>query len=173
MDGVERACTHQFKSFVKIQSAFNVVNQTLHVAQGGMTFIEVVNVFRDAQLLQSQNTADTEQIFLLQTVFPISAIEGVGDVAVVLRVEVVVCVEQIEADAAHVGTPNGCMNLIVWEGHINDDLVAIFIEHTLNWQTVEILGIVVGNLLAVHRERLGEITIAIQETNGTHVDIAV
>ena len=41
MDGVERACTHQFKSFVKIQSAFNVVNQTLHVAQGGMTFIAV------------------------------------------------------------------------------------------------------------------------------------
>ena len=65
------------------------------------------------------------------------------------------------------------MNLIVWEGHIDDDLVAVFIEHTLNWQTVEILGIVVGNLLAVHRERLGEITIAIQETNGTHVDIAV
>ena len=38
---------------------------------------------------------------------------------------------------------------------------------------VEVLGFVVGDLLAIHRESLGEIAIAIKETHSGHVDAAV
>ena len=65
------------------------------------------------------------------------------------------------------------MNLIIHIGHVNNNGVAILVEHALDGQRVEVLSIVVSNLLAVHAERLLEVAVAIEEADGTHVNIAV
>ena len=170
---VERAGTNEFEGFGEVEAALYIVHEALHIAECGVAFVAVVNVLGDAQLLEGEHTTDTEQVFLLQTVFPVATIEGVGDTAVVLRVHFVVRVKQVELDTTHVHLPEGGIDGEVGVGHFHDNLIAVGIEHALNGQTVEILRFVVGNLLAVHRERLGEVTIAIEETNGAHVYVGV
>ena len=138
-----------------------------------MAFIAVVDILFDTQLFESEHTADTEQVFLLDAVFPVATIERVGNAAVKLRVHFVVRIEQVERDAAHVGTPQRSMNGEVGVGNINHHLVAVRVGYALNGQTVEVLRFVVGNLLTVHREGLGKVTVTVKETYGHHVDIAV
>ena len=65
------------------------------------------------------------------------------------------------------------MHLIVHIRNINDQRVAISIELTLNRQRVEVLGLVVGNLLTVHRKALSEIAETIEETYCAHVYIRI
>ena len=96
-----------------------------------------------------------------------------GDAAVVLRVHFVVRVKQVELDTTHVHLPERSINGEVGVGYFYDDLVAIGVEHALDGQTVEILCFVVGNLLAIHRKRLGEVTIAIEEADSAHIYVGV
>ena len=138
-----------------------------------MTLVAVVDVLLDTEFLQQQHTTNTEQDLLLQAVLPVAAVEGVRDGLVELRVELVVGVEQIKLHTAHVDTPHVCVNIIVCVRHIDDERIAVLIELALNGQGVEVLRLVVGNLLAVHREALGEVSKTIHETYGTHVDIRV
>ena len=84
-----------------------------------------------------------------------------GDVAVEFAVLLDVGIEEIEGDAAHISFPNGGVNDVVGERHINDDLVSVCIKHTLNRQHIEFLCFIVSYLLAVHRELLGEVTVAV------------
>ena len=171
--GVERRGTHEFEGFVERKAALHEVYETLHVAKGGVALVAVVNVFLNAELLQGEHTADTEEVLLLDTVFPVAAVEGVRNSAIVFRVQFIVGVEQVEGHAAYVGTPKGSVNHEVGIRHVDNHLVAVLVEHALNGQAVEVLSLVVGNLLAVHRERLREITIAVEETYGYHVHIAI
>ena len=173
VDGVEAGSTHEFHSFAEAVAFLHVVEQTLHVAEGGMAFVAVVDVLLDAELLQGEHATNAEEVLLLKAALPLTAVEGVGDVAVVLAVFLNVGVEEVEGDAAHVGFPDGGVDNVVGEGHVNDDLVAILIEHALNGQLVEVLCLVVGNLLAVHRESLCEVAIAIEETYATHIYVGV
>ena len=65
------------------------------------------------------------------------------------------------------------MNLIVGIGHIDHHRIAVFVELTLNRQRAEVLHIVVGNLLTVHRQALREVATTIEETDGAHIDVRV
>ena len=58
-----------------------------------MSFVAVIDIFLDAQLLQRQNTTDTEQDFLLQAVFPVTAIQLVSDGTVELAVHFIVSIK--------------------------------------------------------------------------------
>ena len=84
VDSVERRSTDELEGFTEVESALDVVYESLHVAEGGMTFVAVIDVFFDAEFLQGEHTTDAEQVFLLDAVFPVAAIEGVGDGAVKL-----------------------------------------------------------------------------------------
>ena len=174
MDGVKTAGTHQFHSLVEREMLLlDVVAQTLQVSQCGMALVAVVDVFLDAKLLQGQYATDTEQDFLLQTVLPVAAIEAVGDGLVVVAVHLVVGVEQIELDAAHIDTPYVRVYHIISIGHVNHHRLSVLVELALNGQMGEILCLILGNLLSVHRQALREIAEAIEEAHGHHVDITV
>ena len=138
-----------------------------------MTFIAVIDILLDTQFLQSKNTTDTEQNLLLQTVLPVTTIERVSDRTVELRVHIVVCIEQVKLNTPNVHTPYKCVYHIVAVRYINNNLIAILIELTLNRKRVEILCIVLSNLLAVHRKTLCEVTKAIEETYSTEVYVRV
>ena len=96
-----------------------------------------------------------------------------GDGAVELRVHLIVGVEQIELDAAHVDTPHVGVHHVVHIGHLNHHGVAILVELAHNGQTGKVLGLVVGYLLAVHRQALGEVAETVEEAHRAHVDIRV
>ena len=152
--GVERASTNEFESFVEVETTFHEVCETLEVGKCSVTFVAVINVFFDAELLEGEDTTDTEEIFLFHTVFPVTTIESVSDLTVELRVHLIVSVEQIERHTTHIDAPNECMNGESRERHVYHHLVAIGIEHAFNRHTVEVLCFIVSNLLTVHRERL-------------------
>ena len=50
---------------------------------------------------------------------------------------------------------------------------AVSLHYLSKGQCVEVLRFVIGNLLSVHRQRLGKVTVAIQETYCCQVDVAV
>ena len=96
-----------------------------------------------------------------------------GDGLVELRVHVVVGVEQVEGDATHVHSPHIGVHLIVHVGHVDHQWVAVFVVHTLDGERVELLCLVVGNLLSVDGQALGEIAKPVEKSHSAHVDIAV
>ena len=174
MHGVKTAGTHQFESLVEVQAVlFDVVTQALQVAESGVTLITMIDILLDAQLLQQQHTADTEQNLLLETVFPVTAVKSVGNGLVELGVHFVVGIKEIQFHATHIYTPHISVHLIVVVRHVNHQRITVLVKLTLNGQRTEVLRLVVGNLLAVHRQALGEVTETIEETYGAHVHIGV
>ena len=138
-----------------------------------MSLVAMINIFLNAQFLQRQNTANTQKNFLFEAIFPVATIEAMGDRTIEFGVHIVISVQQIEADAPHIGAPHQGMHMIVHIRHINYHLIAVGIEHTLNGQRIEILRIIFCNLLSVHAEALSEIAITIKEPHCTHIDIAI
>ena len=133
----------------------------------------MVDVFFDAKFLEHQHTSNAEQIFLFDAVFPIAAVKGMGDIAVAFLVKHIVGVHEIELHATYVYTKDCNMNCTPWERYFNEDLVAVFVEFANDRNTVEVLGLVVCNLLSVHGEALCEVSIAIEQADAAHVNIAV
>ena len=171
--GVERRSAYEFDGLVERESAFHIVADTLYVDKGCMSFVAVVYVFADAQTLECQHTADTQQDFLFEAVFPVATIKLMCDGAVELAVHVVVRIEQVKCDSAHIDTPYVGVYVVVQIGYVNHQVLSVLIEHLVDGQLSEVLGLVVGNLLSVHRQRLREVSIAVEETDGAEVDIAV
>ena len=133
----------------------------------------MIDIFLDAEFLQQQHTTDTKQDFLLQTVFPVAAIEAVGDGLVKVGVHLVVGIEQIELYTTDINTPHVGMHHIIGIRNIDHQRITILVELTLDGQRTEVLSFVVGNLLTVHRQALSEVAETIEETNGTHVNVRV
>ena len=75
VNGIERRSAYQLHSLIECQPLVYVVTETLQVAECSMTLIAVINLFLDAQLLQGEDTTDTQQNLLLETVLPITTIE--------------------------------------------------------------------------------------------------
>ena len=110
---------------------------------------------------------------MLQTILPVAAVESVSDGLVKLGVHLVVRIKQVELHTADINTPHIGMYLIVCIGNVNDQRVAVLVELTLNGQAAEVLSLVVGNLLTIHRQALCEVAETIEETNGTHIHVRV
>ena len=76
MNGIERRSANQLKSLVEVQAILlDVIAETLQVAESSMTLVAVINIFLDTKFLQSQDTANTQQDFLLQAILPVTTIE--------------------------------------------------------------------------------------------------
>ena len=133
----------------------------------------MVDIFLDTQLLQCQNTTDTKQDFLLQTIFPVATIKLVSDGTVEFAVHFVVRIQQVKRDASNVYAPYVSVYKVVQIRNVYHYLIAVLIQHTVDRQLTEVLSFVVGNLLTIHRESLCEVAIAIQETDCTKVNIAI
>ena len=138
-----------------------------------MSFVAVVDVFLDAESLEEQYSSHAEQYFLLQSVLPVAAVEGVCYRSVELGVELVVGVEQIEGHASNVDSPYVCVHVVVHVRHVDDERLSVFVELALDREGVEVLCVVVGDLLSVHAERLLEVSVSVQESYSAHVYVAV
>ncbi len=88
-------------------------------------------------------------------------------------VHVEVGIHQIELHATNIHTPYMRVDDTAGIRHFQDHRTAIFLHHLLDGELVEVLGLVVSHLLAIDRESLGEVTVAIEETDGSHIDTAV
>ena len=75
-----------------------------------MTLVAVVNILVYADRVQQTHTADAEQHLLFESVLPVSAVEVVGDGAILFPVQIVVGVEQVELRAADIAPPNTSRN---------------------------------------------------------------
>ena len=73
----------------------HVIDEPLEIKQRCMSLIAMIKIGLDAELVKHKHTAYTKEIFLLDTVLPVAAIELVGNLTVELRVTVEVSVEQI------------------------------------------------------------------------------
>ena len=138
-----------------------------------MSFVAVVNVLRDAEFFQGENATDTEQVFLLHAIFPVAAVEGVGDAAIVFGVHLVVGVEQVERNAAHIDAPDERMHRVIGERNVDNYLIAVFIKYALDGHAIKVLRFVIRNLLSVHRQGLAEIAVAVKETDSAHIYVRV
>ena len=76
VNSIERRSANQLESLVEVQAILlDVIAETLQVAECSMTLIAVINLLLDAEFLQSQDTTDTQQDFLLQAILPVTTIE--------------------------------------------------------------------------------------------------
>ena len=174
VDGVERRSAHHLQCLVEGQLlVLHIVNQSLQVEQRGMTLVAVIDVVLESQPLEQQHTADAQQVLLLDAVLPVAAIELVCDGPVILAVEVQVGVEQIELHSSDIDAPHVGIDYMSGIRHLQNHLLALCVQHRRDGQLHKVLRLVVGNLLPVHRECLGEVAIAIEESDGSHVDAAV
>ena len=173
--GVQRRGAYQLDGLVVGQTfGYYVVADALYVNQRCVAFVTVIYVFLDTQLLQGKDTADTEQDFLLQTVIPVAAVKLVSRWNGRTR-----CSSRCpyRADKGryglHVHSPKISMYVVIQVRNIDYNLLSVFVQYAVERQLAEVLGFVVGNLLSVHRQSLGEITVTVQETYGTQVYVAV
>ena len=174
MHRVQRRRTYEFKGLIERELPFlHIVNKALNVAECGMSFVAMVYILFDTEFLKHKNATNTQKILLLQTVFPITAIKRLCNIAVELGIHVVVGIEQIQCNSTNIYFPDISINSVIWERHFYNLLFPVFVEHFLNRQVFEILGFIVGYLLAVHGKALVEITVTIQETDSTHVNVRV
>ena len=150
MNRIERRSANNFESLLECEAFLDIVNKTLEVAESCVSLVAMIYLLCDTELLQSEDTTDTEKDFLLQTVLPVTTIEGVSDRTVIVRVHIVVSIEQIELHTTYVSLPYEGMNHIVHIRNINYHLIAVLIECTCDWQRSEVLSIIVCNLLTIH-----------------------
>ena len=173
MYSIQRRCTHQFDSLIVRQTFGYIVTDTLNIDQCCVSFVAMINIFLNTQLLQCQDATDTEQNFLFQTVFPVTAIKLVSDRTVEFTIHFIVRIQQIERDTSYIHTPYKRMNEIIQIRNIHNHLITILIHHALDRQLTEVLSFVVGNLLTIHRESLCKVTVTIQKTDCAKVYIAI
>ena len=138
-----------------------------------MAFVAVVYVFLYSQTVEHDNTPDTQHIFLFHTVFPIATIQLVCNRTVKFTILFKVGIHQIKLDAPDIDFPNICINNTSRERYFKYHRMSILIKNLLYGQLVKILWLIIGQLLPIHRQSLGEVTIAIKETYPCHVYIPV
>ena len=87
-------------------------------------------------IAQHQDTTDTQQVFLLHTVFPVAAIQLVSDGTVPFAVLGDISIHQVQRNTSNVHFPNICINDTsgIWD--FQHDRFSVFIghHHTLDAQ---------------------------------------
>ena len=130
MNSVKRRCAHYFESLLERESSLDIIHETLEVAECSVSLIAMIYLLVDAELLESKDTTDTKENLLLETVFPVTTIESVSDRAVILRVHVVVSIEEVESHTTHICLPYECVYHIIHIRHVNHYLITVLIEST-------------------------------------------
>ena len=151
----------------------DIVHESLHIDQRRVTLVAVINLLLDAEFVQEQDAADAQQVFLLHAVLPVAAVELMRNGAVPLAVFGQVCIHQIEGHTPDAHLPNMGVHRAPWVGHFEHKGLIRALHHLLKRQGVEVLRLIVGDLLAIHGQRLGEIAIAIEKADGRQIHAAV
>lgn len=119
------------------------------------------------------DTTDTEKHLLFQTVFAVASVKVVSYPAVFVPVAFKVGVEQVEVDTANSSLPNFSAEFTSGECNLDFHLFAVLVFNSGDGQHTEVLRNVFGNLVAVYRQSLAEISVAVEQANSAHIHIAV
>ena len=96
-----------------------------------------------------------------------------SDAAIIFGIHVEIGVHEVKFHSADVDSPDVGVNSSSGERHFKNHGLAIITEYLFDRQLIEVLGLIVGYLLAIQRESLGEVSMTIKETYGRHVDTTV
>ena len=152
MAGVEPAGAYNFECLLEREVfTFDKVEEALQSHKGSVSLVAMVNIFFDTQFVECNDTTHTEQNFLLDTVFPITSVELVGDLTVPFGVHLVVGVEKVEVDTPYSHFPEVCLDNTFRIRHFDNHRCAISVLDLRERQIGEILRLVVGNLLSFRR----------------------
>jgi hypothetical protein len=173
MAGIETGSSNDLFCLIEGESFFYEVDEALESHEGSVPLVAMVDILLDTEFLEGEHTTDTEHDLLLETVLIIATIELVGDRTIPLGVEFIIGIEQIEVHTTYSHLPEVSLDDTIGIGHLDNHIGAILFLDLGDGEVSEVLRLVVSDLLPLGRERLGEITIAIEEADGGHIDIAV
>ena len=107
------------------------VNKALQSHECSVAFVAMVNILFDTEFVECEYTTDAKHNLLLDTIFDITAIELVCNTAIPFRVEVIVCIKEIETDAPHFNLPKISINSSSRVRNVNCHRCAVVIEYLL------------------------------------------
>ena len=151
----------------------DALTQTLQTGEGGVALVVVIDLGMQAQRTQGAHAADAQQELLLQAVLPVATIELVRDLAVLGDVGLVVGVQQVEVGTADRDLPDAHGKRAAGHAHGNRLPGAVLVQHGRGGDLQEVLRLVVGHLVALRGEPLGEVAVAVQQADRDHVDVHV
>lgn len=154
----------RFQRAGEIQSLGNQFADTLEDEESRMPFVDVPDRGLEADGRQRACAADPEHDLLLDAHVAVAAVELVGNVAVGFGVVFEVGIEQVERDMPHARLPH--LDLDRPPRHLDTDGQRLVVaQDGRDWQIVEIDRVVVDELVAVRVDALGEIPLAVEETD--------
>ena len=138
-----------------------------------MALVAVVHLGVDPQLAEGADTAHAQQELLLEPVLPVAAVQVIGHLAVFGDVGLIVGVQQIQVRTAHFHLPHAGGNGAAREGHARGDPVALGVHDRRGRDLEEVLGVVVGHLVTLAGDDLGEVAEPVEEAHGDEVHVHV
>ena len=170
MGCIKAGSSHKFGSLIETElSRLHIFAKSLETCKCSVTFVVVINSWIESHRAEGPYATDTEKEFLLNPVFPVTAIKLMGNTAVFRCIVLKVGIEKNEVRTSYGNLPDTGV-------HLNLDRLpgSVFVEHRLCRDLEEVLRIVLGDLVAGRGKFLREVTITIKETyrNEIHVHIA-
>ncbi len=172
--GEHRGRRHRLQRLVELEAiALDQFAAAFQHHERGMAFVDVPHRGGQAQGAQGPYPADAEDDLLLYPGDDVAPVELVGDGAVGLLVLRQVAVEEEHADVAGLGLPHLEHDPAPGQGDEDVDLLAIVQPCRTDGQVTEIGRRVMGDLVAVAVDGLGEIALAVEHAHRHEGDAQV
>ena len=118
-----------------------------------------------SQGLERADAADAQHDLLLEAQFDVAAVQIVGDVLILLAVDLDVGVQQVQLDAAYVGAPDLGVNVAPGIGDSNQDGVALLISLQGERQVVKVIDRVALLLPAIRVQILVKVAFLVEQAH--------
>ena len=96
-----------------------------------------------------------------------------GDLTIPLAVHLVIGIQQVQVHTAYRYFPEISLHRATRIRNLYNHVRAVLLLHLRDRQVSEVLRLVVSDLLTFRRERLGEITVTVEETDCGHIHVAI
>ena len=169
--GEHRARPADLEGLVEAEPLLGVLPDALQAEEAGVALVGVEDLGRGVPAQRAEgphraHPADAEQQLLAQPVVAAAAVQPVGDLVQVGLVLLHVGVEQQQRDAADLGHPDLRGQLPArGQAHLHVHRRAGGVPEQLQGQAVRVVGRVPLGLPAVGRQRLGEVTVPVQQAD--------
>ena len=150
-----------------------VFTESLESGECGVALIAVIYLRIESESPEGAHTAHAEEQFLLEPVLPVSAVELVGYLPVILAVGLEVSVEEIEVGTSDSHFPYACDHLSSGEVDCGGEPVALRITCRLGRNLEEILSLISGLLLTLRGKYLVEVAVSVEEAHCDEVHVHV
>ncbi len=143
----------------------NHFTRQLQRQKRGVSFVQMKDVRRHAELSQQPHTTDAEQHLLHDASLAIAAVKVPGDPAIRLDVLGNVCVKQIKRNTTNIRAPNLGQHVAFTNQNFDPQRRAVSVFHQLNRQLARTGLTVMFFLPTIVTQSLAKVTVTIKETN--------